>query len=172
MQAIKMSKICFSLSFALLLASHVYAVDLGDLSGAAGTLQKGTQLLEAGEAATTAAPAATSGTGLTGLLMQQLGITQPQAEGGAGALFQLAKSRMSADDFAAVSNSVPEMEGLLSAAPAPSPLGGGGMAATFLEVGLKPDMVQKFIPVMLQYVEGSGGSAVAAALKSALMGGM
>ena len=46
------------------------------------------------------------------------------------------------------------------------------MAATFLEIGLKPEMVQKFIPTIVQYVESSGGSTVAAALKSALMGGM
>lgn len=87
-------------------------------------------------------------------------------------MFQLAKSRMSAGDFTALSDSVPEMPALLSAAPAPSPIGGGGMAATFLQLGLTPDMVQKFIPVVVQYVQGSGGSAVAGALQSALMGGM
>ncbi|MCW5598644.1 DUF2780 domain-containing protein [Nitrosomonas sp.] len=154
------------------LTSYTHAVDLDDLSGAAGTLQKGTQVFQGGEAATAVVPGATAGTGLTSVLMQQLGVSQPQAEGGAGALFQLAKSRMSAGDFTALSDSVPEMPALLSAAPAPSPIGGGGMAATFLQLGLTPDMVQKFIPVVVQYVQGSGGSAVAGALQSALMGGM
>lgn len=172
MKTIRLLNVSFALSIALFLSSHVHAIDLGDLSGATDTLQQGTQMLEGGGTATTAVPAAASGSGLTGLLMQQLGVTQPQAEGGAGALFQLAKSRMSSGDFTALSNSVPEMQGLLAAAPAASPLGGGGMAATFLQIDLKPDMVQKFVPIMVQYVEGSGGGTVAAALKSALMGGM
>jgi hypothetical protein len=205
MKTIRWLNACFTLSIALFLASHVYAVDLGDLSGAAGTVQEGAQVLQAGEAATTAVPATTSGTGLIGLLMQQLGVTQPQAEGGAGALFQHAKSRMSAGDFTTLSNSVPDMQGLLAAAPAsssaPTPaagagaVGGGGMmgdlagmaagnlpgmpagnlpgmAGSFQQLGLAPDMVQKFIPIVVQYVQGTGGSSVASALQSALMGGM
>jgi hypothetical protein len=193
MKTIRWLNACFTLSIALFLTSHVYAVDLGDLSGAAGTVQKGAQVLQAGEAATTAVPATTSGTGLTGLLMQQLGVTQPQAEGGAGALFQHAKSRMSAGDFTTLSNSVPDMQGLLTAAPAPASapaagaVGGGGMmgdlagmaagnlpgmAGSFQQLGLAPDMVQKFIPIVVQYVQGTGGSSVASALQSALMGGM
>jgi hypothetical protein len=195
MKTIRWLNACFTLSIALFLASHVYAVDLGDLSGAAGTVQEGAQVLQAGEAATTAVPATTSGTGLIGLLMQQLGVTQPQAEGGAGALFQHAKSRMSAGDFTTLSNSVPDMQGLLAAAPAPvsapaasaGAVGGGGMmgdlagmaagnlpgmAGSFQQLGLAPDMVQKFIPIVVQYVQGTGGSSVASALQSALMGGM
>lgn len=205
MKAIRWLSACFTLSIALFLTSHVYAVDLDDLSGAAGTVQKGAQVLQAGEAATTAVPATTSGTGLIGLLMQQLGVTQPQAEGGAGTLFQHAKSRMSAGDFTTLSNSVPDMQGLLAAAPAPvsapapaagaGAVGGGGMmgdlagmaagnlpgmpagnlpgmAGSFQQLGLAPDMVQKFIPIVVQYVQGTGGSSVASALQSALMGGM
>jgi hypothetical protein len=60
----------------------------------------------------------------------------------------------------------------MTVAPPPSPLGGAGMTATFLEMGMKPEMVKNFIPTIVQYVESSGGSAVAAALKSALMSGM
>jgi hypothetical protein len=172
MKTIRLLGACISLSMLLSLASPAYAVDLGDLSGAAGTLQKGKQVLEAGGATSTVVPGATSGTGLTGLLMQQLGVTQPQAEGGAGALFQLAKSRMSAGNFTALSNSVPEIPALLAAAPAASPIGEGGMAGTFLQLGLTPDMVQKFIPIVVQFVENSSGGTVAAAFKSALMGGM
>jgi Protein of unknown function VcgC/VcgE (DUF2780) len=170
MKIIVLLSTCFSMSISLFLANHVHALDFNDFSGAAGTLQKGAQVLEVDESATTTVPTKTSG--LAGLLMQQLGVSQLHAEGGAGALFQLAKSRMSTGDFTTLSKSVPEMKVFLAAAPPASPLGGGGMAATFLEIGLKPDMVQKFIPIMLEYVEGSGGSTVAAALKSALMGGM
>ncbi len=172
MKTIRLISACFSLSIALFLFGHANAIDLGELPSASETLEQGTQVLPGGEAAKTAVPAEIPATGLTKQLMQQLGVNQRQAEAGAGALFQLAKPKMSAEDFTALTEAVPEIPHLLTVAPPPSPLGGGGMAATFLEIGLKPEMVQKFIPVMVQYVEGSGGSTVAAALKSALMGGM
>ena len=56
------------------------------------TLNKVDQTLQAGEAATQAVP--TTQSELTGILMQQTGVTQAQAEGGAGAMFQVAKQRM------------------------------------------------------------------------------
>jgi len=176
------------LGVAIFLATNSYAADLNDLTGTAGILQQGTQ---AGQAAAAAVPS--SSTGLTGLLMQQLGVTQPQAEGGAGALFQLAKSKMSTSDFTALGNSVPDMQGLLAAAPVANAVGSGsmtgnlasmagdlggadgnlvGLASSFQQLGLPPDMVQKFIPIVMQYVQGNGGGAVAGALQSALMGGM
>lgn len=172
MKTIRLITTCFSLSIVLFLSGHANAIDLGDLPGASETLEKGTQVLPGGEAVTPPVPAATPATGLTKQLMQQLSVNQRQAEAGAGTLFQLAKPRMSAKDFTALTDAVPEIPHLLAAAPPASPLGGGGLAATFLEIGLKPEMVQEFIPVMVQYVEGSGGSTIAAALKSALMGGM
>lgn len=172
MKTIKLLSGYFSLSIALFLASHTYAIDLVNLSGTTGTLQQGLQALQADEAATAAEPKPVPETSLTELLMQQLGVTQQQAEGGAGALFQLAKTRMSAGNFTALSNSVPEMQAMLAAAPAVAPIGGGGMAATFLQLDLAPEMVQKFIPIMVQYVQNSSRSTVAAAFQSALMGGM
>ncbi len=192
MKTIRLLSLCFSLNGMLFLIGNVYAVDFGDISGAAGTIQKGTQILQAGEAAKSAVPGATSETGLTGLLMQQLGITQPQAEGGAGALFQLAKSRMSTEDFTTLGDAVPDMQNLLAAAPATGTLGGGmmgnlggmtgdlgatggsllGLTNSFQQLGLEANMVQKFIPVVVQYVQESGGSTIAGVLQSALTGGM
>lgn len=172
MKTVKLLMAGFSLSTAIGLAGHVHAFDLDTLSGTNGALQQDKQILQGGDAATTVAPAADSSTGLTEVLMQQLGVTQQQAQGGAGALFQLAKSRMTGSDFTALSHSVPDMQSLLGAAPAAGTLGSGGMAGTFLQLGLTPDMVQKFIPTIVQYVEGTGGSALATALRSALMGGM
>ncbi|SFE31268.1 Protein of unknown function VcgC/VcgE [Nitrosomonas sp. Nm166] len=172
MKKITSLSVCSLLSIVLFPASYVHAVDLGNFPGATGASQKITQALQAGEATTMAISATTSATGLTRLLIQQLGVTQLQAEAGTGALFQLAKSRMSAANFTALSNLVPDMSGLLAAAPAANPIGGGGMAGTFLQLGLVPEMVQKFIPIILRYVEESGENVLAAALKSALMGGM
>ena len=179
---------CSSLSIVLVLVNNVYSFGLSDLTGAAETLQ-------AGQASTAAVPSVTTGNSLTGLLMQQLGVTQSQAEGGAGAIFQLAKSKMEGAAFQELSNSVPGMQGLLAAAPITQSVGGtslGGMAgnleslaghsggaignvvglaSSFQQLGLSPDMVQKFVPLVVQYVQGNGGTAVASVLQSALMGG-
>jgi hypothetical protein len=189
-KVMKMSKllnVCLSSSIMLFLVNNAYAVDLSDLTGAVETLQ-------AGQAATAAVPSATTGNSLTGLLVQQLGVTQPQAEGGAGAIFQLAKSNMEEKAFSELSNSVPGMQGLLAAAPVANSVGGsslGGMAGnleslagnsggtignvvglanSFQQLGLSPSMVQKFVPLVVQYVQGTGGSAVAGVLQSALTG--
>ena len=189
MKMFKLLNVCSSLSIVLLLVNNVYAVGLSDLTGAVENLQ-------AGRAATTAVQGTTAGNGLTGLLMQQLGVTQSQAEGGAGAIFQLAKSKMQGAAFAELSNSVPGMQGLLAAAPVvANSVGGGGLggiaggleslagnsggaagnlvglASSFQQLGLSPSMVQKFVPLVLQYVQGNGGGAVAGVLQSAIMGG-
>jgi hypothetical protein len=187
----KLLNVCCSLGIALALADNVYAFGLSDVTGAVETL-------EAGQAATAPVTSASAATGnsLTGLLMQQLGVTQPQAEGGAGALFQLAKSNMQGAAFSELSNSVPGMQGLLAAAPVANSSVAGvsaggllgnleslagnsggavgnlvGLASSFQQLGLSPSMVQKFVPVVLQYVQGNGGSAVSSLLQSALVGG-
>ncbi|MGH8470321.1 MAG: DUF2780 domain-containing protein [Gammaproteobacteria bacterium] len=64
--------------------------------------------------------------GLTGLLTSQLGVTEPQAMGGAGAMSSYAKEKLSPESFTNVANAVPEMDQLLGAAPAfaaPEPAG-------------------------------------------------
>jgi hypothetical protein len=169
MKTINLLSLCFSLGIVLFLAGHASAIDLGDVPGSSEVLQKGKQHLQ-GESEVTLGP--TEGSGLVEVLMQQLGVTQPQAEGGAGALFQLAKSRMPARNFSALSNSIPDMQNLLAAAPANGALGSGGMAGIFRQLDLSPDMVQKFIPTIVQYVQNTSGSALATSLQSALMGGM
>jgi Protein of unknown function VcgC/VcgE (DUF2780) len=129
--------------------------------------------------------------GLTGLLTSQLGVTEPQAMGGAGAIFSYAKEKLSPESFTKVANAVPEMDQLLAAAPAvaaPEPAGSapglgalagqgaetlpggdaiGGIADkatglqslndSFGKLGMEPDMVGKFGPVVLDYVKSKGG---------------
>ncbi|WP_394753228.1 DUF2780 domain-containing protein [Crenothrix sp.] len=125
---------------------------------------------------------------LTDLLMQQTGVSQTQAQGGAGALFQIAKSQMQASAFSKLSQAVPGMGTLLGAAPVlqqHSALGGlaglagmgggsGGnmlaLASAFQQQGMSPSMVQQFIPVVIQYVTNKGGSGLAGSLGSALLG--
>ena len=54
---------------------------------------------------------------LIGNLTRELSITPEQAIGGSGALFGLSKNRLKPEEFAKVSDVVPGMDGLLSAAP-------------------------------------------------------
>jgi hypothetical protein len=120
---------------------------------------------------------------LVGQLTKGLSVTPTQARGGAGSLFALAKSRLSADEFSKVSSAVPGMSGLLKAAPAvtgnsefsglESSLPGNmgrtvEVAEAFHKLGLSPEMAGKFVPVMTKYMESRGGSSTASLLEKAL----
>jgi hypothetical protein len=140
----------------------------------------GAQSASAAAAAVKASPA------LVNTLSQQIGATPAQAAGAAGALFSIAKSRLSPGDFSQVGNAVPGMDALLSAAPAaggtsaPAGVGGvlsqlggsaGGLAAAagaFSKLGLSPDLVAKAVPVLTSFVTKSGGANVGNLLAGAL----
>ena len=55
---------------------------------------------------------------LVDLAMQQLDLTQTQAEHSLGGLFHLAKDNLSSSDFAQVSDAVPGVDALIALAPA------------------------------------------------------
>lgn len=129
---------------------------------------------------------------LIGQLTSQLGVTAKQATGGAGSVFSLAKSKLSAEDFGKVASVVPDMDTLLSATPqrdatssmtspatsAASSLLGKGAAGSlgdlaslvgpFSQLGLSSNMIGKFVPVILDFVGGKGGPAVQSLLAGAL----
>lgn len=128
---------------------------------------------------------------LTDLLVQQLGVTQTQAQTGAGALFQLAKTRMQSEAFAQLEQAVPGVPSMIQAAQQVqqnSALGGfGGMssvpglsgstagnllsaASLFQQQGMSANMVQRFIPVMVDYVTTKGGTVLSNSLNAALLG--
>ena len=127
---------------------------------------------------------------LTDTLVKNLGITTEQAQGGAGALFQLAKGNLDAGQFAELSKSIPEMNSLLNAVPkqskelsglvgnVSSALGGNsntygnlaGLASTFNTLKLSPDMVDQFVPVVVDYVRAKSGDLTSNMLQSALLG--
>jgi hypothetical protein len=125
--------------------------------------------------------------GLVKLLSSNLGVTEKQATGGAGSIFNLAKQNLSIDDFAKVAKAVPDIDQMMSAAPEPegaagmlggasSLLGGStksisgvaSLAGSFLQLGMKADMVNSFIPIILNYVKSSEGESVMSILQSAL----
>ncbi len=130
---------------------------------------------------------------LTDTLVKKLGISSEQAQGGAGALFQLAKSKLDDGQFAELSKVVPEMDSLLSAAPkqagALSGMAGGalsvqgeannysygnlaGLGSAFKMLNLSPDRVDEFVPVVVDYVSAKSGALTADMLQSALYGGL
>ena len=114
-------------------------------------------------------------------LTKQLSITPAQATGGAGALFGIAKSRLSVADFSKIAAAVPGMNGFLKAAPPTTsptaahfpgvsslsgalPGGASGLASaaqSFQKLGLNPDMVGRFVPVLTGFVESKGGAGAA-----------
>jgi hypothetical protein len=122
---------------------------------------------------------------LIGSLVDTLGVSEEQATGGAGAVFKEAKNNMSPVDYSQLLNAVPGIDSLISAAPqagglagtASSLLGGstgsvGGMTGlmdSFSKLGLSPDMVNQFVPVILDFVQSEGGQQAMALLKNALI---
>ena len=147
-------------------------------------------------AATSAVPdaqaqsaAGTANPELVGALAKELGSTPQQAEGAAGSLFSLAKTRLQPAQWSQVAGAVPGMDGLLKAAPAAAAsatgtsgsaaalgavsgaAGVGGlasMASSFSKLGLKPEMVSKAIPILTSFVSKSGGAGVGQLLAGVL----
>lgn len=122
---------------------------------------------------------------LIGKLTKELSITPEQAVGGAGAIFGLAQTKLKPAEFTKVADVVPDMDGLLKAAPKPkkgaagmlSSMGGmlpgkaGGIASlagSFKSLGLSTDTMVKFVPIMTQFVQTKGGSSVGNLLSGAL----
>ena len=120
---------------------------------------------------------------LVGQLTKELSITPEQAMGGAGVLFSLAKSRLSTADFSKVAAAVPGMNGFLEATPPTEnasgfsglagslPGGLGSLASTagaFEKLGLSPEMIGNFVPILVKFVESKGGASVASLLSRAM----
>ncbi len=123
---------------------------------------------------------------LIGILTGQLGINQQQAMGGAGSIFQIAQQRMQPGDFSRLSAAVPGMDRYLAAAPQQALTNGSNnmwngtgnmmgdvgslmaLAGSFQSLGMNADMIGRFVPVMLQYVEQQGGTATMSLLQNSL----
>ncbi|MFK5947640.1 MAG: DUF2780 domain-containing protein [Methylococcales bacterium] len=128
--------------------------------------------------------------GLTETLVKQLGVSQAQAQGGSGALFQVAKSKMTDAAFSKVSESVPGMSGLLGAVPQTKPKSATGnllgtlaaatgndtlvsaasLVNTFQQLDMSKGMVSQFVPVVIDYVKKNSGDVTANLLSAALTG--
>ena len=120
------------------------------------------------------------------ILTSQLGVSDSQAKGGAGLLFKLAKENLGSDDFGKVANTVPGIDGLLSAAPESGGMSSliGGLASSFggssqlgnlasLAGGFKnlnmdSGLVAQFIPIILSFVQSKGGDVAKGLLEKVL----
>ena len=185
--------LCASLAFSMTPIGNAEAEGWKDLLNAAKGINAQTnnagQVLQQGQQAVNAAQAVQQAGSLTELLMQRTGVTQAQAEGGAGALFQIAKAKMQADAFAQLEQSVPGLQGMLGAVPALTQTGGlagrlsaiagssGGTAGNLLSVasafqqqGMSPAMMQQFIPVLIEYVKARSNETLVNTLSAALIG--
>lgn len=120
------------------------------------------------------------------MLTSQLGVSDSQAQGGAGLLFKLAKENLSSGEFGKITSAVPEVNSLLSAAPGSGGVSGllGGLASSiggssqrgslaslaggFKNLDMNSGLVAQFIPIVLSYVQSKGGETVRALLAKAL----
>ena len=104
-----------------------------------------------------------SAAGLTNSLTSQLGVTSTQAAGGLGSIMNYAQARLSPSDFGTVSKALPGAESYMKTAS--DAIGGGkitstaGLDSAFAKLGMSPDMVDKFMPIVSDYVGKQGGAA-------------
>lgn len=115
---------------------------------------------------------------LMGLLADQLGVTESQAQGGMGALLQLAQSQLKPEQFSKLEQGMPELKGLLAAAPAVakggstdsvngllSQLGGMGesvaklntVKSQFESLGLDTKMIAQYGSIAMEFYKSQGG---------------
>ncbi len=149
------------------------------------------QLTPVATAGTSSKGKVEAGLALVPMLTQSLGVTETQATGGIGSIFQAAKGLMPASDFGSLSKAVPNMSSLLAAAPAVNTpkqgsgnLLGGALGAAaqlgantqvgaqllsqFQSLGLSPDMISKFADVAMSYLQKGEMPQTADLLSTAL----
>lgn len=121
-------------------------------------------------------------------LVKQVGVSESQAQGGAGAIFKAAKEKMGGAQFDQLLGGLPGVKDLLTKAPAAGggggllgglasmagKMGGGDMAqaaqllATFGSLGMNKDTLMKFVPVLMQFLEAKGGKDLVGKVRGAL----
>ena len=99
---------------------------------------------------------------LTKLLTSQLGVTSNQAMGGVGSILSLAKERLSAMDFTALTKLIPGADTYMKTAKDLGAVTGqvgdrSGLTAAFSRLGMGVDMVPKFTQVLSDFVGRAGG---------------
>ena len=154
--------------FSLLVAAGAQADLLGSVKQAAA-------VADAVAPAPASSGVATSG--LVSMVGKQLGVSNAQATGGLGAIFNVAKQQLSGDQFGQIASAVPGMDELLAAAPkaeSSSKVGGllsqagqygkalqGGsyLNSAFKQLGLSPENIGPVVDIAAQSLQGSNPAA-------------
>lgn len=122
---------------------------------------------------------------LIDLLTTQLKVDPKQASGGAAILFKAAQDKLGSEQFGKLLGGVAGVDDLVRQAPAAGGMGkmlggfasalGGGNAAViasvvtgFGKLGLTQAHAQKFVPVIMQFLQGKVGKDVVATLEKTL----
>lgn len=118
--------------------------------------------------------------GLVDDLAGKLSLKPEQAIGAAGAVFALAKTKMSATDFVKLAGGIPEMDTLLKAAPAAtagsnpitsamgSQAGAAGLLSRFNVLGIPAESALKIVPEVLSFVKAKQGDEITGLLSKAI----
>jgi len=134
-----------------------------------------------------------TGIQLLPLLSQTLGVSTSQAAGGMGALLQTAQSLLSGNDFSVIANAIPNVSGLLGAAPEvksqanssllgsamkmatdsnPSLKAGAQLVSQFKSLGMGAEMIPKFTDVGSNYLKQNGNPEASILLDAAISGAL
>lgn len=97
-------------------------------------------------------------------LTTNLGVTPTQAIGGSAALLNDAKKDMKPADFQALTTKMPQVGALMAA----SPVAPGTLPSQFSALGMKPEMIGKFVPFVLDYIKSGTTPAMANLVQAAL----
>jgi len=123
---------------------------------------------------------------LVSQLTQNLGVTQDQAREGAGLIMRMAKENLAAGDFGRIVDCIPNAENLIKSAPEVSGTekalgnlsrssapGGAANLVTltngFSKIGLDSSMVERFVPIVLSFVQAKGGDTTRNILEKLLL---
>jgi hypothetical protein len=120
-------------------------------------------------------------------LMSQLDLNQNQAQGGLGSLLTLAKGKLGQQDFASLSQIIPNMDTLLAAAPSlkkssgmsglfskvggdlGSSLQGGAMVySSFEKLGIPKELLAPMVEIAKSYIDAQGTGTNSALLMKGL----
>ncbi|ABZ74882.1 conserved hypothetical protein [Shewanella halifaxensis HAW-EB4] len=123
---------------------------------------------------------------LVGAVMSQLGLSQTQAEGGLGSILSLAQSTLGSSDFSSISDSIPGIDGLLSAAPeldsdsgmsgllskagdlGQSLQGGAMVYDAFEKLGISKELAAPMVDIVKSYLDTNGSAGTSNLLMKGL----
>lgn len=114
-----------------------------------------------------------TGGSISSLLQGQLGLTEDQAVGGIGSLVSLAGEKLGADDFDRFVGMIPGADKYLESAKSlgavTDPLKSlAGLNDSLAALGISPETIEKFVPMVTDYLGKLGGDDAKALLAQVL----